>query len=117
MGNPVGAELIRGTCPSGGMQDEVGGESGVPTPPHKMPRLSEFPRNQTFCSSLTRRVYFSSGFSTAMTIRSNSFACNGSSCFGEGGFDSTVSADTTSFLEESELEFVFHTKANLSNGI
>jgi len=48
MGNPVGAELIRGTCPSGGMQDEVGGESGVPTPSHKMPRLSEFPRNQTF---------------------------------------------------------------------
>ena len=48
MGNPVGAELIRGTCPSGGMQDEVGGESGVPAPSHKMPRLSEFPRNQTF---------------------------------------------------------------------
>ncbi len=48
MVNPVSAELIRGTCPSGGMQDEVGGQSGVPTPSHEMPRLSDFPRNQTF---------------------------------------------------------------------
>ncbi len=55
MVNLVGAGLIRCACPSSGMQEEVGGESGVPAPPHDMPRLSDYPRNPTL-SKLSARL-------------------------------------------------------------